>query len=126
LELWGFDGCSQVNKDDELLSRLRSERRGPDAAFMLSHGGVDSLWVHIHDNAAFLCYLPDRDGKHAGFVPDRMWDGERRAVQFLQTTEGDTIEVEWYQLVPVEAAYRAAVEYLHMEAPPPSVSWFEL
>jgi hypothetical protein len=128
LELWGFDGCSQVQRDDELLARLRSDRRGSDGAFILSHGGDESLWLFIHGDDAFLWFLPDRDGKHPGFVPDGMWGSERRGVRFLQTsgTLADAIEVPGWQLVPVEAAYRAAVEYLHSPERPASVSWFEL
>ncbi len=127
MELWDFDGCRQVERDHELLARLRSVRRGPDGAFILSHGD-ESLWVHINGNAAFLWFVPDGDGKHSGFVPDGMWPGEQREVRFLQTTgtEADSIIVPWWQLVPVEAAYRAAVEYFHTLARPSSVSWIEL
>jgi hypothetical protein len=105
LEVWGFDGCTQVRDEGDLLARLRSDRRGPDGAFVLSHGGDESLWVHIHSDAAFLWFLPDRDGKHPGFVPDGMWASERSSVRFLQTSGylADAIEVPWWQLVSVEA-----------------------
>ena len=86
LEVWGFDGCSRVRDEGELLARLRSDRRGPDGAFVLSHGGAESLWVHVHGDAAFLWFQPARDGRHPGFVPDGMWPGERRGVRFLQTS----------------------------------------
>lgn len=126
--MWGFDGCTHVREEGELLARLRSDRRGPDGAFVLSHGGPESLWVHVHGGAAFLWFQPDRDGRHPGFVPDGMWAGERRSVGFLQTSgfPADAIEVAWWQLVPVEAAYRAAVEFLHGPGRPGSVSWLEL
>lgn len=128
MEVWGFDGCTQVREEGELLARLRSDRRGPDGAFILSHGGAESLWVHIHGDAAFLWFQPERDGRHPGFVPDGMWPGERRGVRFLQTSgfPSDAIEVPWWQLVPVEAAYQAAVAFLHTPERPASVSWFEL
>jgi hypothetical protein len=128
MELWDSDGCRRVAREDELLARLRSVRRGPDAAFILSHGGDDSLWVHIHGDAAFLWFLPDRDGKHPGFVPDGMWPGDHHEVRFLQTSgmQADSIVVPWWQLVPVEVAYKAAVAYLHAPTQPSSVSWFEL
>src|SRR5262249_51687611 len=128
MELWDFDGRHRVERDDEVLARLRSVRRGPDGAFILSHGGDRSLWVHIHGDAAFLWFLPGQDGKHPGFVPEGMWQGEQRDVRFLQTsgTQADSITVPWWQLLPVEAAYRAAVEYLRTPARPSSVSWFEL
>jgi hypothetical protein len=118
----------QVCDEAELLARLRSDRRGPDGAFILSHGGAASLWVHIHGDAAFLWFQRDREGTHPGFVPDKMWSGERRGVRFLLTSGclADSIEVPWWQLVPVEAAYRAAVEYLHSPERPVSVTWFEL
>jgi hypothetical protein len=122
LEVWDFDGCTHVRDERELLARLRSDRRGPDGACILSHGGAESLWVHVHGTAAFL------DGKHPGFVPDGMWPGQRRGVRFLQTSgfPADAIEVPWWQLLPVEAAYRAAVEFLRSPERPTSVSWFEL
>ena len=128
MEVWGFDGCDQAHDVNDLLALLRSDRRGPDGAFVLSHGGDESLWVHVHGDTAFLWFLPGRDGKHPGFVPDGMWAGERSSVRFLLTTgfPADAIEVPWWQLVPVEAAYRAATEYLRSPGRPSSMSWFEL
>jgi hypothetical protein len=128
MELWDFDGCRHVHQEDELLAALQSVRRGADGAFILSHGGAESLWLHIHGDAAFLWFLPDRDGSHPGFVPDRVWQGEHRDLRFLQTSgaEADLIIVPWWQLLPVEIAYRAAVEYLHTRARPSSVSWLAL
>ena len=87
-----------------------------------------SLWVHINGDAAFLWFCPDTDGSHPGFVPDGMWSGDRRDVRFLLVggDEPDSIIVRWSQLLPVDAAYRAAIEYLHSPSPPASVTWFEL
>jgi hypothetical protein len=128
VEVLDFDGSCEVKRDDELLARLRSARRGSDGAFVLHHGGEESLWVHVNGDAAFLCFFPDRNGGHPGFVPDKLWLGERREVRFrlVGGSEGDRITVPWWQLVPPEVAYRAAVEFLHSPALPRSVSWFEL
>ena len=40
MEVLDFDGACRVERDDELLARLRSVRRGADGAFILDHGGV--------------------------------------------------------------------------------------
>jgi hypothetical protein len=122
-----FEGRCQIEDDDELLNRLQSIRQGADGAFILDHGGEESLWVHINGNAAWLCFFPNRE-RHPGFVPDRMWPGERRDVRFLLVGggEGDAISPPWYQLLPVQTAYRAAIEFLHSPSLPASVSWFEL
>src|SRR4051794_14337332 len=105
MEVWDFDGCRHLVREDELLALLRSMRRGPDAAFILSHAGNHALFVLIHGGAAFLWFQPDQEGKHPGYVPDGRWTGERREVQFLQTsgTLADSIRVAWWQLLPVEA-----------------------
>lgn len=128
MELIDFDGSRTVRSADELLAVLKSARRGPDGAFILSHGREGWLSVHIHGDAAFLWLQPRQDGTHPGFVPNGMWDGEQRDLRFLQTTgvPADAIYVHWSQLVPVEVAYRAAVEYLSTGAKPDSVTWFEL
>src|SRR5262245_41344576 len=42
-----FDASCVVERDDDLLTRLRTVRRGADGAFVLDHGGPESLWVHI-------------------------------------------------------------------------------
>lgn len=123
-----FDGQCRVDSDAELRSRLRAVRRGNDGAFILDHGGPESLSVHFNGTAAFLWFCPDQEGGHPGFVPQGMWAGERSRVRFLQTNgfPADAIEVPWWQLMSVEVAYRAAVEYLRSPSRPASVSWFEL
>src|SRR5262249_48639799 len=109
-----FDGECQVEEVEELLARLRAVRRGPDGAFILDHGGEQSLWIHINREAAFLwfCPGPDVEGQsHPGFVPHKMWPGEHRDVRFeLVPYGGESITRPWHQLVPLDVAYRAAVE----------------
>jgi hypothetical protein len=128
VQILDLDGACEVERDDELMTRLRSVRHGVDGAFVLDHGGPESLWVHIHGDAVFLCFFPDEYGRHPGFVPDGMWPGERRPARFrlVGGAEADSITVPWQQLLPVASAYRAAVEYLHSRSRPPSVVWLEL
>ena len=128
MQVTDFDGSFQVQSADELLARLRSVRRGDDGAFVLDHGGPESLWLHVKGDAAFVWFCIDPATGRAGFVPDGMWAGAREGVQFrlVGGSAADDIEVPWWQLLPPETAYRAAVEYLHSPARPASVSWFEL
>jgi hypothetical protein len=128
MEIFDLDGSCEVDSEADLLARLRSVRRGADGAFLLSHGGPESLAVHFNGEAAYLYFFPDRDGQHAGFAPYGIWPGERRNVRFLLTdgTEASSINVPWWQLVPVDVVYRAAVEFLHSPSLPASVSWLEL
>jgi hypothetical protein len=107
VEILDFDGSCHVDSDRALLARLRSVRRGPDGAFILSHDADSSLWVHINGEAAFLSFFPTT-GRHPPFVPDEMWPGEHRDVRFLLVggDEADAITVPWWQLVPVEVAYK--------------------
>src|SRR5262245_1446414 len=88
-EVLDFDGACRVERDDELLARLRSVRRGADGAFILDHGGGGSLWVHINGDVAFLWFCPDRNGSHPGFVSDGMWSTDRRDVRFLFVGGGE-------------------------------------
>ena len=128
MQLLDFDGECRIERDEDLLSRLRSVRRGSDGAFVLDHGGDESLWVHINGEAAFLYYFPFRDGRQAGFVPNDMWQGEHLEVRFLLVDgfESDAIFPPWYQLVTVDTAYQAAIEFLHSPSLPESLTWLEL
>src|SRR5215467_9865268 len=115
VEVLDFEGACRVERDDELMARLRSVRRGADGAFILDHGGSGSLWVHINGDVAFLWFCPNRNDSHPGFVSDGKWSKDRRDVRFLLVggDEASSISVPWWQLLPVDAAYSAAVEYLH-------------
>lgn len=128
MEILDFDGACRVERDDELLARLRSVRRGVDGAFILDHGGGESLWVHINGDAAFLWFCPNTNGSHPGFVSAGKWSKDRRDVRFLLVggDEASSISVPWWQLLPVDTAYAAAVEYLNSQSRPASVTWFEL
>jgi hypothetical protein len=132
VDVYDLDGQCRVESEDELVARLRSVRREADGAFVLDHGeqgSGPSLWVHIHGDAAYLHYFPDMSGRRAGYAPDRMWPhGPREPVRFrlVGGSAGDSICVPWWQLVPIEVAYGAAVEFLHSPSLPASVSWMEL
>jgi Immunity protein Imm1 len=72
---------------------------------------------------------PTAQGRHPGFQAKGMMPRDcEEKVHFLMTTgtEADSITMPRETLVPVEAAYKAAEEFLHEAALPPSVSWFEL
>ena len=128
MKVCDFDGECRVDTDAALLTRLRSVRRGLDGAFILSHDSDSALWVHINGEAAFLGYFPNQNGGHPVFVPHEMWTGEQRDVRFLLVggDEGSAIQVLWYQLVPLEVAYQAAVDYLHSPTLPRLVRWLEM
>jgi hypothetical protein len=84
--------------------------------------------VHINGETAFLGFFPDNEGKRSPSVPDGMWSGDQSEVKFrlVGGGAGDLITVQWYQLIPLEGAYRAAVEFMRSPTLPKSVTWFEL
>jgi hypothetical protein len=133
MEVYDFEGRVDVDCGEDLLHRLRSVRKGKYGAFILSHdsgdGGQPSLWIQINEDIAYLHYLPDSRGLHAGFQAKDMMPGVcEEAVHFLMVTgtEADSFTVPRETLVPVDAAYKAAEEFLHEPALPPSITWFEL
>ena len=67
MQVTDFDGSCQVRSADELLARLRSVRLGDDGAFVLDHGGPESLWLHVKGEAAFLWFCLDPATGRAGF-----------------------------------------------------------
>jgi hypothetical protein len=133
MEVYDLEGRVDVDCGEDLLHRLRSVRKGKYGAFILSHDSSDdsqpSLWIHINEGIAYLHYLPDYRGLHAGFQATGMTPrGCEEAVHFLMVTgaEADSITMPRETLVPVDAAYKGAEEFLHEPALPPSISWFEL
>lgn len=125
-----FDGTWPVQDEAELLTRLRTSRRGLDGAFVLGHPGEEgSLYIHINGDIAWVCYIPDTEAGSEMLVPDGMWTaGKQSLVRFLMTTgyEGDAIYPPPEQWVPLETVYQAAVEFLHSPHPPQSINWIVL
>ena len=133
MEVYDLEGRVDVDCDKDLIHRLRSVRRGKYAAIILCHDGRDnnqpSLYIHINGDLAYLHYFPDNQRQHPGFQAKGMMAGDcEDEVRFLMTsgTEADSITMPRETLVPVEAAYKAAEEFLRKPALPPSVSWSEL
>jgi hypothetical protein len=110
--------------DASFISCSSFARSYLDAAFILSHGGKDSLWIHINGDAGWLWFSPAED--HPGFVPDGMWTGEHRDVEFLMTSGFRELTILWQQLVPLDVAYGAATEYFKTRVQPSCVKWLEL
>jgi len=127
MEVLDFDGSGDVRDENGLLRRLRSVRRGEFGAFVLSNG-ESALWVHINGEAAYLWYLANSNERHPGWVPDGMWTEEQGEFKFMIVGgyDADAIFPPWWQLVPKETAYRAAVEFLHSPGRPRCINWFEL
>jgi hypothetical protein len=129
MEIMDLAGRVSVDREDEVIHRLRSVRKDGYGAAILSHGGQASLWIHINREIAYLHFFPDNTGGHPGFQPTGMSpeDCDER-VQFLQTDAGeaDSFAVPCSTLVPVAVAYEAAKEFLRNPVLPPSISWLEL
>jgi hypothetical protein len=127
VNLLDFEGACQIWREDELIARLRSVRRGPYGAAILDHGPGASLSVFINGGAASLWFCLDMDGWHPGYVPDRMWAGERRTVRFemVGCRALARVDVPWWQLAPADAAYVAAAEFLRSRSLPASARWAE-
>lgn len=127
MQIIDIDGTHSVFTANDLIVRLQSAQCGDDAAFVLSHEGPESLSIHINRFTAYLWYNPG-ENQHAGYVPDGHWTGEcsERRFQLVSEFPADCISVPWQRLVPVELAIRAAVDFFHSSALPPSVKWLEL
>lgn len=130
MNLLDFDSPCEgiaIATDSELQARLKSGWHDGYAAFVLSHGGPESLFVNFHDEAAYLWYVSDRDGRHPGFIPVAMWNGPRRDREFRIVGGGaEPIHVPWQHLLEIGTACEAAREFLHFSDKPRSVSWMEL
>jgi len=114
-----FDGGCRVERDDELLARLRSVLRGTDGSFILDHGGGGSLWVRMNgEDAAFLLFCPDTDGSHPGFVRTECGLGIAMIFGFYWWPETRRIQLlcgggSCSRSMPPRGA---AVEYLHLRS----------
>ena len=133
MKVYDREGRVDLDCDKDLIHRLRSVRKENYGAIILSHDGGDndrpSLYIHINGDVAYLHYFPDNQGLHPGFQAKGMVPRDcEEEVHFLMTTgtEADSITMPRETLVPVEAAYKAAEEFLRKPALPPSVSWLEL
>ena len=123
-----FDGDRQVDREDDLLARLREARHGEFGHFILQHvDGGPSLWVEINGEVAYVHYFPNDPGDHAGFHAEGMTPTECDEFVTMCLPGGQRDPVKREQLVPVAAAYRAALEFMRNPAePPPAVTWAEL
>jgi len=126
-----LDGWAQIDRPEDLLSRLRSVRKGPYGAFILSHDDIGpSLWIHINGNVAYLhFFLESQSTSHPGFQAWGMFpEGCEDRVRFVQIDggEGASITMPKQTLVSLEAAYKAATEFIHMPTLPSSIRWSAL
>jgi hypothetical protein len=123
-----FDGQVSVRSQRELDRRLASVREGAYGAFILSHRkGGPSLWIHIHNEVAYVHYFPAPDYLvHAGYQATGMTPpGCDQPVRF-RIIGGDDITMPPATLVPVADAVAAAKEFFTDPALPPSIKWLEL
>jgi hypothetical protein len=127
-----LQGSVDVDGDEALLLRLRTVRKGPYGAFVLAHNDVGPLlFVHINGEVAYVHYFDDLSGRNAGWQPrDMTPPGCPPSVLFVQTDgnegSGDAIEMPDFTLCGVDAAYQAAVQFLHDPARPACITWTDL
>jgi Immunity protein Imm1 len=128
VQVLDFEGTKQIDDEADLVSLLRSVRRGEYGAFTLSRDAEkESLWVLINGGVAYLHYFPDLEGRHPGYQPTGMEPkGTERSVWFEQQTVGGGFEMPAETLVPADVAYQAARDFYRTAGLPRSVSWFEL
>jgi len=127
-----LQGTVRVRSDEELLARLRSIRKGSYGAFVLAHNNVGPmLFVHINGEFAYLHYFNDLSGQNAGYQPTGMTPpGCPKSVLFVQIDgiegSGSAIEMPASTICSADLAYRAAAQFFHDSAKPPSINWFAL
>jgi hypothetical protein len=123
-----FKGRVSVSLENELTHRLQSVRDGDYGAFILSHQDEGpNLWVHVNKEVAYLHYFPH--GRHPGFQAWGMTpSGVEDYVRFRQVgdVEADAVNMPGETVVPIETAYKAAVEFFNNPDLPKSVRWTEL
>jgi hypothetical protein len=128
MEIEDMDGRLVVVAEGKVLDRLRSVRRGAYGAFILSHDeDGPSLWVHTNGDKAYLHFFPDRDGDHPGFQSTSS-SPEQSLCHFVQTDggEADSFDISGDNVVAVDLAYAAAVEFFRDgSSMPASITWRE-
>jgi|SRR5215467_9425043 len=120
-----------IDRPQALLDRLRSVRKGPYGAFILSHDELGpSLWIFINGDVAYLHFLPESQStSDPGFQPWGMFpENCEESVHFVQIDggEGASITMPKQTLVSLEVAYKAATEFLNMPSLPSSIRWSAL
>ncbi len=130
MQVEDFNGTSNIDDADSLVGHLRTVRQGPYGSFILCHSRKEpSLWIMINSAVAYVHYMPDIEGGHAGFQPTgmtpKLCDDN---VQFVLTdgSEGNGAVMPASTLVSTEVAYVAAVEFFNDPALPPCINWLEL
>ena len=126
-----LEGLVQIDRPEDLLSRLRSVRKGPYGAFILSRDDIGpSLWIHINRNVAYLhFFLETQSTSHPGFQAWGMFpEGCEDRVHFVQIDggQGAAITMPKQTLVSLEAACKAAIEFFNISTLPSSIRWSEL
>ena len=118
-----------VHSEKELTDILGGIHGGRYAAFVLSReSGGASLWLHFNHDWAYLHYF-DGQGEGAGLQAQNLRIADcPETVHFLQTSgvEADSFDMDASVVLTRDMAVCAAVEFFRHDAPPPSVSWFEL
>jgi len=130
MQVEDFNGTSNIDDADSLVRHLRTVRQGPYGSFILCHSSKEpSLWIMINCAVAYVHYMPDIEGGHAGFQPTgmtpKLCDDN---VQFVLTdgSVGSGVTMPASTLVSTDAAYAAAVEFFGNPGLPPSIHWLEL
>jgi hypothetical protein len=130
MEIYDLQGGSPVATDTELLTRLRTTRQGNCGAFTLYHqDGGPSLHIHINQDFAYVHYFDDATGSNAGYQPTGMTPiGCPKSVHFVQTdgSESYAFEMTHAAICSPDAAYDAAVEFLHNPGLPKCIKWLAL
>jgi Immunity protein Imm1 len=132
MQVADLQGCTSVSTEEELLDRLRTIRKGNYGAFILSHNDDGPfLYVHIHSGFAYVHYFDDMSGANAGYQPTDMTPhGCPQSIRFVQIdgseSSGCAIEVPEAAFCSLDAAYSAAVEFLHSSKLPQCITWLAL
>jgi hypothetical protein len=128
MEIEDIEGRSTIVGEGQMLDRLRSVRRGRYGAFILSHEeDGPSLLIHVNGENAYVHFLPDGFGEHAGFQSTSSLPAYPLH-HFVQTDGGEanSFDISGDAVIGVDLACAAAVEFLHDGSMPGSIKWREL